>query len=100
VGIAWLAIGLFLAGMARSGLLVNSDGIVVQGLIKRSRWKWSEVVEFHLKTPFYKPALRIQLADGGIVSTIGFSAKSTSERSLAEARVAELNRRVADAHST
>jgi hypothetical protein len=74
-------------------MLVDSDGIVVQGVLRRSRWKWSEVVGFHLKKPFYKPALRIQLTDGRKASTIGFSAKSPDERSLAEARVAELNRR-------
>jgi hypothetical protein len=93
VGVAWLGIGLFLAGMARSGMLVDSEGIILQGVIKRSRWKWSEVIGFHLKTPFYKPALRIQLADGSEASSIGFSAKSAEERNLAEARVAELNRR-------
>lgn len=96
-GLVWVGLGLMMAGGARSGLIVDHDGIAVQGLWRRNQWRWEEVDAFELKKPFYRPALRIHLADGSRASASGFSPKSVSERSLAEARVTELNRRATEA---
>jgi hypothetical protein len=93
LGLVWLGFGLLIAGGARSGLVVDEHGVVVQGLVRRTRWEWSEIAGFVLKPPLFKPALRIQLTDGKEVSTLGFSARSAEERNLAKGRVAELNRR-------
>lgn len=93
LGLIWLSVGLMIAGGARSGLIVDQQGITVQGLIRRTHFNWSEVALFELKTPFYKAALRIHLINGRELNTLGFGAKSPGERRLAEARVAELNRR-------
>lgn len=92
-GMFWLGMGMVFAGGARSGLIVDEHGITVQGWVRRRRWRWSEVTRFELKVPLLRQALRIYLASGKQVSTLGFGARSASERGLAEARVAELNRR-------
>jgi hypothetical protein len=94
VGLIWLAIGLMIAGGARSGLIVAKRGITVQGFVRRSSLTWSQIAEFEIKQPFFRAALRIRLTDGSTMSAFGFSARSAHERRLAEARVTELNRRV------
>lgn len=100
VGLVWLGFGLMIAGEARSGLIVDEQGLSVQGWIRRRRWNWSEVDGFKLKRPFLRQSLRIKLSDGRTVSTAGFGARSTSERTLVEERVAELNHRAANVNST
>jgi hypothetical protein len=97
VGLVWLGFGLMIAGEARSGLIVDEQGILVQGWLRRRRWDWSEIGEFQLKRPFLRQSLRISLADGGVVAVPGFAPKSAIERTLAEERVAELNRRTSTA---
>lgn len=95
VGLVWLGFGLMIAGEARSGLIVSEQGVLVQGWLRRRRWNWSEVREFELKRPFLRQSLRVKFADGSTVTTPGFGSRSAAERTLAEERVAELNRRAA-----
>jgi hypothetical protein len=97
LGLVWLGMGLLIVGGGRSGLIVESDGIAVQGLVKRTRWTWSQVAGFELRQPFFKAALRVHLADGSEVNTLGFGAKSVREQELANAWVEELNRRASQA---
>jgi hypothetical protein len=91
--------GTYIAAKCRSGLVVDQDGIVVQGAIRRRRWRWHEVEAFELTAAIYAPVLRIDLAAGGHVRVPGFKGRSSNERDLAKERVAELNRRTAAAHS-
>jgi len=93
LALIWFGFGLIIAGGARSGLIVDDSGITVQGWIRRRRWNWSEVSGFELRRTFIRQALRITLVSGEQIGVTGFGAKSSSERDLAEARVAELNRR-------
>jgi hypothetical protein len=95
LGLTWLAFAALIAGGARSGVIVDSGGITVRGLVRRQRWEWSEISDFELKRPIYRAALRIRFTNGSEASAPGFNARSSEERKLAEARVAELNRRAA-----
>jgi hypothetical protein len=93
VGLLCIVGGIHIAAKCRSGLIVDQDGIVVQGAIRRRRWRWHEVERFELTAAIYVPVLRIDLADGGSVRVPGFKGRSRNERDLAGERVAELNRR-------
>jgi hypothetical protein len=93
VGLLCIGAGIHVGMKSRSGLIVDQDGIVVQGAIRRRRWRWHEVDRFELTAAIYAPVLRINLVDGGRVRTPGFKGRSSNERDLAKKRVAELNRR-------
>lgn len=100
VGLLCIGAGIHVGMKSRSGLIVDQDGIVVQGAIRRRRWRWHEVERFKLTAAIVVPVLRIDLADGGRVRTPGFKSRSRKERELAKERVAELNRRAATAGSS
>jgi PH (Pleckstrin Homology) domain-containing protein len=97
--LACVACGIYIASAGRSGLIAKRDGIVVQGAIRRRQWNWSEVREFKITETMFLPTLTIDLVDGGRVRAPGFKGRSRNERDLARERVAELNRRTADARS-
>jgi hypothetical protein len=99
VGLLCIGAGIHVGMKSRSGLIVDQDGIVVQGAIRRRRWRWHEVERFELTTAIYVPTLKIDLADGERVRAPGFKSRSRNERDLARERVAELNRRAAAARS-
>lgn len=99
-GLLCMGGGIYVAAKCRSGLIVDQDGIVVQGAIRQRRWRWYEVERFELTAAIYVPVLRIDLANGVSVRVPGFKGRSRKERDLARGRVAELNRRVANARST
>lgn len=92
-GLVWLAVGLMIAGSARSGLVVHEKGITIQGSIKSRHWPWSEVTHFELRQPIFRGALRVHLVDGTVVSAVGFDGKSAREREVARDWVTELNKR-------
>jgi Bacterial PH domain len=93
LGLVWMAFGAMIGWNMRRGLIVDQAGIIVQRSFRRRRWTWPEIERFELKQPFVRPVLRIRFTDGTQTSTFGFNSKSRQERLLADARVAELNRR-------
>jgi hypothetical protein len=97
VGLLCIGAGIHVGMKSRSGLIVDQDGISVQSAIRRRHWRWHEVEHFELTTAIYAPVLKIDMVDGTRVRTPGFKGRSKNERDLARERVAELNRRVADA---
>jgi hypothetical protein len=90
-GLAWIGVGLMVAGVARSGLIVDRHGITVRELLRSRHWTWDEVDHFEVKTPLLKGALRIHLVTGKVISTPGLDGRSRRERCLSEAWIAELN---------
>lgn len=95
LGLAWLCFGLYIAGNTRSGLVVRPDGVTLRGWIRESHHGWAEIESFELKREIWSQALKVKLSDGSAKRVGGFGARSTIERQLAVARVADLNRRVA-----
>lgn len=85
--------GVMVAGVARSGAIVDQDGITVRQLLRSRHWTWSEIDHFEVKFPLLKGALRIYLTDGRAISTPGLDGRSARERRLSKAWIAELNRR-------
>ncbi|HEX5592037.1 MAG TPA: PH domain-containing protein [Solirubrobacterales bacterium] len=100
VGLVWLGFALMIAGEARSGLIVEEQGVLVQGWLRRRRICWTEIEGFVVKQPFFRQALRIRLVKGGTVTVPGFSPRSANERNLVEERVHELNCRASNARAT
>jgi len=92
-GLVLIGVGTMIAGVARSGLIVERQGITVRELIRSRHWTWAEVDHFEVKTPLLKGALRIHLVDGRVISTTGLDGRSSRERRLSEAWISELNRR-------
>lgn len=99
VSLVCIAGGMHMAARCRSGLIVDKEGIVVQGAIRRRRWRWHEVECFELTPAVSVPVLRIDLADGSRVRVPGFKGRSREERELAIERVAELNHRASNARA-
>lgn len=99
-GLVCIAIGIQIAASSRSGLIVEPEGIAVQGAFTRRRWRWNEVSGFELAARITGgPRLRIDLVDGAHVRALGFKSRSRDQRKFAEQRVAELNRRAEAARS-
>ena len=96
-GLILVGIGVMVAGVARSGLIVDRHGIAVRGLLRTKHWAWSEVDHFEVKFPLFRGALRIYLINGRVVSAPGLDGRSARERRLSKAWIAELNRRAAAA---
>jgi hypothetical protein len=88
-----IGVGLMIAGVARSGLIVDLEGITVRELLRSRQWNWAEVDHFEVKTPLLRGALRTHLVDGRVISTTGLDGRSSRERRLSEAWISELNRR-------
>lgn len=89
------AIFFFQAG--RAGLVVETDGVTLRGIIRRRHWAWREIEGFEIQFVVYFPPLKINLQDGRHIRAPGFRGRTAKDRELADRRVAELNRRVEDA---
>lgn len=98
-GLALIVVGVMIAGVARSGLMVDRQGITVRELLRSRQWEWSEVDRVEVRIPFLRGALRIHLVDGRVISAPGLDGRSTSERSLSKAWIDEINRRASAARS-
>lgn len=94
-GLVIVGVGAGIAGVARSGVIVASDGVVVRKLFKSRYLRWSEVDHFAVRAPILRGALRIYLVDGTILSTPGLDGRSRRERDVSRSWIAELNRRAA-----
>lgn len=92
-GLALIGVGVMIAGVARSGLIVDQQGITVRELLRSRRWGWSAVDHLEVKIPLLRGALRIYLVDGRVISTPGLDGRSTRERRLSKAWIDEMNRR-------
>jgi len=92
-GLILMGLGVMVAGVARSGVIVGQDGITVRQLLRSRHWTWSEIDHFEVKVPLLRGALRIYLTDGRTISTPGLDGRSARERHLSKAWIAELNRR-------
>jgi hypothetical protein len=93
LGLVWIAFGAMIATNMRRGLIVDQSGIIIQRTFRRSHRTWADIERFELKQPFFRPALRIRFNDGTEASTFGFNSRSRGEQTLADERIAELNRR-------
>lgn len=96
-GLAVMGVGVGIAGVARSGVIADRDGVAVRRLLKKRNLKWAEVDHFAVKAPLVRGALRIYLADGTVLSAPGLDGRTRREREISQAWIAELNRRAADA---
>jgi hypothetical protein len=94
-GLILVGVGVMVAGVAGSGVVVGQDGITVRRLLRSRYLTWSEIDHFEVKTPLLRGALRIYLTDGTMISTPGLDGRSTRERHLSKAWISELNRRAA-----
>jgi hypothetical protein len=92
-GLALIGVGVMIAGVARSGLIIDQRGITVRELLRARHWPWSEIDRFEVRFPLLRGALRIHLTNGKVISTAGLDGRSARERRLSEAWLAELNRR-------
>ena len=96
-GLVWIGGAVFFFQAGRSGLVVDSDGVTLRGIIRRRHWTWREIDGFEIKFVVYFPPLKMNLKDGRHVRVRGFRGRTAKDRELAERRIAELNRRVEDA---
>jgi hypothetical protein len=92
-GLILVGVGVMIAEVARSGVLVGQDGITVRTLLRSRYLTWFKIDLFEVKTPFLRGALRIYLTDGTMISTTGLDGRSARERRLSKAWIAELNKR-------
>jgi hypothetical protein len=88
-----------IAGVARSGLVVDREGVTVRSLWRSRRWAWSEVDRVEVKVPLFRGALRVHLVDGRVLSAAGLDGRTRSERQLSKAWLDEMNRRAAAARA-
>ena len=86
-----------IAEVARSGLVVDREGVTVRSLWRSRRWAWSDVDHVEVKVPLFRGALRVHLADGRVISAAGLDGRTRRERQLSEAWLSEINRRAAAA---
>lgn len=96
-GLVWIGVAAFFFQAARSGLVVEKDGVTLRGIIRRRHWAWREIEGFEIKFVVYFPPLKINFEDGRHVRVRGFRGRTAKDRELADRRIAELNRRVQDA---
>jgi Bacterial PH domain len=96
-GFALIVAGLMVASVARSGLIVDREGITVRDLLRSRRWAWDDVDRFEVRLPLLRGALRVHLVNGEVISTPGLDGRSASERRLSSAWLAELNHRAGGA---
>jgi len=96
-GLALIGVGVMIAGVARSGLIADQQGITVRELLRSRHWGWSEVDHLEVKMPLLRGALRVHLVDGRVISTPGLDGRSAGERRLSKAWIGEMNRRAAAA---
>jgi hypothetical protein len=99
-GLPMVGAGIVIASVARSGLIIDQQGITVRALLRSRRWAWSEVDHFEVRAPLLRGALRIHLMNGRVVSTPGLDGRSARERRLSEAWLAELNRRASEGRAS
>lgn len=97
-GLWSIATAMFFFQAGRAGLVVEKDGVTLRGIIRRRHWTWREIEGFEIKFVIYFPPLKIKLTDGRHVRTPGFRGRTAKDRELADLRIAELNRRVREAH--
>lgn len=98
-GLALIGAGVMVAGVARSGLIVDQEGVTIRDLLRSRRWTWDEVDRFEVKLPLFRGALRVHLVNGMVISTPGLDGRSAPERRLSSTWLAELNRRVGGSSS-
>lgn len=99
LGAVWLTFGLLVASGARTGLVVNPEGITVRYRFHASSYRWSEIKEFRLPQVGPRKALRIELETGRRLRANGFGASLPADVQTAKEIVAELNRRLDAARS-
>lgn len=99
VGGLLAVLGVYVSTSSRCGLIVEEDGIAVQGTLRRRR-EWAKVRRLELTRAIYGSPLRIEFADGDRLRVTGFRSRSREQRELAEAWVAALNRRSDDARGS
>lgn len=90
-GLGLIGAGVMVAGVARSGLIVDQEGITIRDLLRSRRFAWSDVDRFEVKFPLLRGALRVHLADGRVISTPGLDGRSGSERRRSSEWLAALN---------